>query len=68
MASAKIIVKGMTCGGCQSAVQRALGGVAGVSKAQVDLAGGVATVEYDAAKAALPELHKAVVKAGFQVG
>lgn len=67
MASARIIVKGMTCGGCQAAVQRALGGVAGVSKAQVDLAGGLATVEYDAAKAALPELHKAVERAGFQV-
>ncbi|MBI1725347.1 MAG: heavy-metal-associated domain-containing protein [Candidatus Tectomicrobia bacterium] len=68
MEKIQIKVKGMTCGGCQSAVRRALSGVAGVSKAQVDLAGGVATVEYDAAKAALPELHKAVVKAGFQVG
>ena len=68
MASAKIIVKGMTCGGCQAAVQRALGSVAGVSKAQVDLAGGLATIEYDEAKAGLPDLQKAVAKAGFQVG
>lgn len=68
MVNAKIIVKGMTCGGCQAAVQRALGGVAGVAKAQVDLAGGVATVEYDEAKAGLPELRKAVERAGFQVG
>lgn len=66
MASARIIVKGMTCGGCQAAVQRALGSVAGVSKAQVDLAGGVATVEYDEGKAGLPELKKAVERAGFQ--
>ncbi len=68
MENVRLKVKGMTCGGCQAAVQRALSGVAGVAKAQVDLAGGLATVEYDPAKANPEALKKAVVGAGFEVG
>ena len=41
-------VTGMTCGHCQSAVKNALESVAGVRKAEVDLASGVARVEGDA--------------------
>ena len=41
-------VTGMTCGHCQNAVKNALESVAGVQKAEVDLASGVACVEGDA--------------------
>jgi len=37
-------VTGMTCGHCQTAVLKALKAVGGVQDAQVDLAGGKATV------------------------
>lgn len=46
-------VRGMTCHHCVMAVKRALGGVAGVRSAQVDLAGGRARVEGQADLAAL---------------
>jgi copper chaperone len=37
-------ISGMSCGHCKSAVERALGQVAGVTGVQVDLAGGKASV------------------------
>ena len=42
--------------------------VSGVSRADVDLAGGKAQVEYDAAQAGLKDLEGAVEEAGFDVG
>ncbi|MDE7405317.1 MAG: cadmium-translocating P-type ATPase [Clostridiales bacterium] len=40
-------VEGMSCGHCSARVQKALAAVAGVTKAEVDLASGTATVEGD---------------------
>jgi len=68
METLELSVKGMTCEGCQAAVQRALSAVAGVSSAAVDLKGARATVAYDAGKASRGDLEKAVVEAGFEVG
>jgi copper chaperone CopZ len=55
-------ITGMTCEGCANAVRRALSRVAGVSKAEVDLAGARAIVE-----ATVPQeaLVAAVRAAGF---
>lgn len=41
-------VSGMTCGHCVGAVEKAVGGLAGVSNVAVDLASGSVTVESDA--------------------
>jgi copper chaperone CopZ len=58
-------VEGMTCGMCVQHVTQALQGVAGVQSAQVDLAGGAATVQHDESTnpAALVE---AVAEEGYQ--
>jgi copper chaperone CopZ len=40
-------VGGMTCGACSSAVEKALSGVTGVSRAAVNLLGGSAEVWFD---------------------
>ncbi|MGD2082425.1 MAG: heavy metal-associated domain-containing protein [Chromatiales bacterium] len=40
-------VTGMTCGHCRAAVEKALMGVAGVRRAEVDLEAGKARVEGD---------------------
>lgn len=61
-------VKGMSCEGCQSAVQKAIGGLEGVASAKVDLQGGSATVEFDEAVASVGNFKKAVEEAGFDVG
>ena len=43
--SIELNVSGMTCGHCKTAVENALNKVAGVNVAQVDLAGGKASIE-----------------------
>jgi copper chaperone len=58
-------VKGMSCGHCVQAVTGALEGVSGVSKAQVDLAGGRALVEFDEAKVSPAQLVGAVMEEGY---
>ena len=68
MAKMEIIVSGMSCGMCQSAVQEALSGVEGVAEAAVDLEGGRATVVFDEGKTNLGALRTAVEDAGFDAG
>lgn len=59
-------VEGMDCGGCVKSVTRMLTGVAGVSSVDVSLEGAKASVEFDPAKTSLPELKRAVERAGFK--
>ena len=59
-------VEGMDCGGCVKSVTRMLTGVAGVSSVDVSLEQAKAAVEFDPAKTSLPELKRAVERAGFK--
>ena len=60
-----LAVAGMTCGGCASAVARALSAVPGVTEARVDLTGGRVTVT---GTARAQDLLAAVRDAGFAGG
>jgi copper chaperone len=53
MSMIELKITGMTCAHCVQSVTRALQGVPGVDKAEVDLAGGVAHVRGQADSAAL---------------
>ena len=67
----ELSVTGMSCGHCVKAVEKALQGVAGVAKVQVDLAGQKATVELENAVSVdklLPELLGAVTEEGYSAG
>ena len=64
--SATLSVMGMTCGGCASAVQRALTGVPGVTRAEVDHRSGRATVQ--GASLDRSRLEAAVRGLGYRVG
>jgi copper chaperone len=59
MATTLYSVEGMTCGGCQRHVEKALKGVPGVSTVQVDLAKGTASVEGEASFESLAAALKA---------
>jgi len=59
-------VTGMSCNHCKMAVEKALGGIEGVSEATVDLAAGTATVIH-APTITRNVLVEAVKKAGYQV-
>jgi copper chaperone CopZ len=63
----KIPVEGMTCGNCARTVERKLSTRPGVTKAQVDLAGGLATVEFNADRTRLPDLVNAIRQLGYRV-
>jgi copper ion binding protein len=60
-------VRGMTCGGCARTVEKKLLATSGVSKVTVNLEGGSATVEYDAATVQLDTLANAVRQLGYEV-
>lgn len=59
-------ISGMTCDKCVQRVEKALRGVNGVTKVQVDLKGALATVTFDTTKTHIPELHDALLKSGYK--
>jgi copper chaperone CopZ len=63
----KLHVNGMTCGNCSRSVERKLSATPGVTKATVDLAGALATVEYDSDVVKPETLAGAVRQLGFEV-
>lgn len=65
MATATIIVKGMSCGGCVKSVTKALTNVDGVQDAKVDLQGAKATITFDEALTTVEALKEAVEDAGY---
>ncbi len=58
-------IGGMTCASCVRRVEKALAKVDGVQSAEVNLATEVATVAFDPAAVALPDLTAAVGRAGY---
>ncbi|MCB9742947.1 MAG: heavy-metal-associated domain-containing protein [Alphaproteobacteria bacterium] len=61
-------VVGMSCGGCVSSVQRALGAVDGVLQVvEVRLDPGDATIEFDPSRTERAALVSAIEDAGFDV-
>jgi len=60
-----LMVEGMTCASCSSAVERSLKKLDGVEIASVNLATNKATIKYDGSKVKISELKKAVEKAGY---
>ncbi len=67
METVTIQVKGMSCEGCQAAVQKAIGSLEGVISAQVELQGGSAEVDFDETVVGVGHFKKAVEEAGFDV-
>ena len=65
MATTELKVAGMTCGHCAQTVTRALQGVGGVERAQVDLEAGRARVDYDEAQTDVQEMIRVVSEEGY---
>jgi copper chaperone len=60
-------VGGMTCMGCVGSVKRLVSQVAGVSQVEVDLASGLANIDYDPGLVAPTSLRQAIIDGGYQV-
>ena len=56
----------MDCEGCVKSVTRMLSGLPGVQKVAVSLAQANASVTYDPAKTGVPDMKKAVERAGYK--
>ena len=60
-------VTGMSCGGCENAVRRAVGSIAGVATVAASHKNNQVTVEFDPARATLAKITEAIGTAGYQV-
>lgn len=67
METTTIAVGGMTCMGCVASVKRVLGGLNGVSSAEVTLSPAQAIVTYEAGKVDLQSIKSAISDAGYDV-
>ena len=65
-ATAKIKVKGMTCGACVVTVKKALTSTKGVKSAEVSLEQELASVLYDDEQVNEQKLREAINKTGFK--
>ncbi|MBE3582475.1 MAG: heavy-metal-associated domain-containing protein [Thermoanaerobacteraceae bacterium] len=57
----------MTCSHCQMTVQKALQGLAGVERVEVNLEAKEAVVTYKPDRVGLQDLKEAVTRAGYEV-
>jgi copper chaperone CopZ len=63
---ALIRIEGMHCHKCEDAIQRALLGLDGVHEVEVDFATGQASVLFDHAAVAVPQLMESINAAGYR--
>jgi copper chaperone len=66
METVELKVEGMDCEGCVKSVTRMLTGLPGVQKVDVSLAQANAKVTYDPARTGIPDMKKAVERAGYK--
>lgn len=60
-----IRVKGMTCGGCATSVEKALKSTEGVQEARVSFERGKAVIKYDDQKVTIAKLREVINNTGF---
>jgi copper ion binding protein len=61
-------VTGMTCGGCENAVKRAVGKLPGVATVEASHAGQRVTVEFDESQTTLDAIRAKISALGYEVG
>ena len=60
-------VAGMSCNHCVNAVNKALGGIAGVADIAVSLKDGAVSFNYDPALASIETIKAAITEEGFEI-
>lgn len=61
------LVEGMTCSGCERAIQRVVGNLKGVTAAKADLATSTVMVEYDPGLVTVDKIKSAVNTLGYKI-
>lgn len=60
------LVEGMTCSGCERAIQRVVSNVEGVKDVKADAASSTVSLEYDPSRATIDDIRAAVTKIGYK--
>ena len=60
------LVEGMTCAGCERAIQRVVGNLEGVESAHADLMTSTLSVAYNPEKVNIEDIRTAVNKIGYK--
>jgi P-type Cu+ transporter len=61
------LVEGMTCSGCERAIQKAVTAISGVVNAKADLLTSTVAVEYDATATSIGEIKNAINRLGYKL-
>lgn len=62
-----ITVEGMTCTGCENAIQESVKNIEGISSVKADYKAGKVTVSYDSVKNDLAAIKEAIQHTGYKV-
>ena len=65
---ARVPVRGMHCASCVTRIESEVGSLPGVVEANVSLPAEEASVRYDPARVALPDIEQAIERAGYEPG
>lgn len=63
----RLKITGMSCAACSARIERTLGKTSGIEKVLVNLAGEMATIEYDASVITMGEIINCIKELGFNV-
>ncbi|RYD04489.1 hypothetical protein N752_14040 [Desulforamulus aquiferis] len=67
MIQTRLKVTGMSCAACSARIERTLGKLPGVEKVQVNLAGEIATVDFDQTAVSTDDIINSIEELGFNV-
>ena len=67
MENKTLVVEGMSCEHCAGSVKKALGEIAGVANAAVNLKAGTVSLSLDPAIASIEAVKAAITDAGYEV-
>ena len=65
--SITVNIEGMTCTGCEEAIENNIRGLEGVGKVQADHKKGIAQIEYDSTKVDVSSFSSTIRSTGYQV-
>jgi mercuric ion transport protein len=60
------LVEGMTCSGCERAIQRVVTNLEGVKDAKADHASSTVSLEYDPSKVNINDIRSAIARIGYK--
>lgn len=61
------LVEGMTCSGCERAIQKTVSSISGVASAKAELSSSTVSIEYDSSQVTIDKIRSAVNNLGYKI-